>query len=507
MAQTVPASELDEYLRLLELSGRAHGPLFHHSAGSPRTVTGVHLWQARHPLAGRARSSGLWLEPIDPTLVTAFNSGRPYGINDGALWAGKGASAAFSGGARVGLGPVTATFHPTVWTSENRAFTLGPLTFPDRSPFAYAWSDRIDWPQRLGDAAPREFAWGQSSVRVQAGPWTVGFGTENFWLGPAVRNPILMSSTAAGFPHLDLGLSRPAGTFLGAVEFRVLWGSLGESAYFDTIPGNDRRLFAGLTAAISPRWISGLTLGFARVFYQTWTDTLGVGDFLAIVQPFTKDAIATEEDPEGNDEADQMLALSARWRFPEVGFEVYGEWARNDHNRNWRDFLLEPDHSQAFLIGFQKVVPSGPGTIRLRGEWTHLGRSATFQVRATPTFYFHHIARQGYTHEGQLLGAGIGPGSDAQHVAIDRYDGGGRFGAFLERVRYNDDEYYRRFATDRRREGHNVELAAGLSAYRLLGPVDAGLGVAVRREFNQYYEIGADATNVTASATLRWRWR
>lgn len=101
-----------------------------------------------------------------------------------------------------------------------------------------------------------------------------------------------------------------------------------------------------------------------------------------------------------NDSTDQLASLTARWVFPEPRFEAYVEWARTDFNERFRDFLVEREHSRAFTLGFQKVLPSGTGRLRLAGEHTTLGTSATFQVRGPVTYYVHGIAIQGYTHRG-----------------------------------------------------------------------------------------------------------
>src|SRR6185503_8435849 len=146
------------------------------------------------------------------------------------------------------------------------------------------------------------------------------------------------------------------------------------------------------------------------------------------------------------------------WVLPPAGFEVYLEWARNDHNIDFRDLLLEPDHSQAVTIGFQKSLGRGGKRSRIRGEWTNLSRSQTFQVRDTPPYYVHHLVTQGYTQHGQIIGAGIGPGSDSQQIAFDHYSGQGRWGVFLRRVRLDDDAYYTAFAPTSYYEGHQVEL-------------------------------------------------
>lgn len=505
----VVAGEVEGYLRLLEIDGLAHGlPLVYRSLSSLRTarVTGSHPWVGRGVITERPDSSTTWWRLVPLEFRTVYNSRYPRGINDGALWAGRGFSVAASGGVAGTIGPLSAWLYPTAMLEQNRDFDIWPVTSTTYSPLSYPWRvGRIDWPQRMGTTGRARLDPGQSGIRLDHRALTLGLSTENLVWGPAVMNPIVMSASAAGFPHVDLGLGRPVATPLGRLESRLVWGRLTESNWFDTVATNNARIFTGLTLAWEPRWLPGLTLGMTRVLYTMWDDSLRFVDFVDVFQPFLKQHIATSTDPEGNDDRDQLLSLVARWTFPASGFEAYVEWARNDHSVNLRDFLLQPDHSQTWSAGFQKSLPSGPlGRIRLRGEVNHLSRSHTFQVRATPSLYQHHLVRQGYTHQGQLIGAGIGPGSDSQHLGIDRFTPGGRWGFFFQRVRYDDDAYYQLLGPIRRREGHNVELTGGVSVLRWLGDFRAALQLSLSRELNRHYVMRRDATNLNAVLTVGW---
>lgn len=508
-----PGTELDDYVRLLEITGRLTGaalvfrPLAARHVGSTLRADSAHPWDRRASLRPNAAPDpGLHLTLLDPSLHAVVQSAYPRGVNDGALWAGKGLSAEISGGAMAALGPLTATFLPTVYAAANTYFATAPVSQADRSSFSYPWQSGIDWPQRLGSEVLTEFDWGQSGIRLDLAGFTAGLTTENLWWGPAQRHPILMSNTAPGFPHAELGTGRPVRTAIGKVETRLVWGSLSESGYFDTASTNDRRFFAGLTAAIEPRWVPGLTLGLGRVFYLPW-DSVDAGDVLLGLQTVFKEDLADSLNPGGDDDRDQMLSFYARWVLPESGFEAYVEWSRNDHNWDLRDFILEPDHSQAFVVGWTKAIASGPNLWRLRGEMTHLERSRTFQVRASPVYYTHHVVQQGYTHKGQLIGAGIGPGGSAQFFSVDRYSPEGRMGLYAERVRYDNDAYYELFGPTDSYLGHDVELTLGLSALRFVGDFDLRGVLAISRELNRYFRVSNDVTNLRAEATVTWRVR
>ena len=510
-------SPLDDYERLLELdSGLVNAPLLFRSPSllaelGPVARDTLHPWHARYPFAAPApRPSRPTIDLLDPVLVSVYNSAYPRGGNDGALWAGRGGTVGLSAGARLRWGPVTAVLDPTVSWDQNRTFTLPPdtglgIARPGLSRYAYPWQNgEIDWPLRFGAASFTSVDWGQSGIRVTGGPATIGFSTENMWWGPAFQNPIIMSNNAPGFPHLDLGTSRPVWIGIGRAELRIIWGRLQESAYFDTISTNNGRLFSGAVLGFAPKWIPGLTLGLTRVFYQTW-DSLGVADFTDIFQTFLKAGLASAGNPEGEDKRDQIVSLVARWTLPAAGFQAYVEWARNDHSRDLRDLLTEPEHSRAYTVGFQQLLRGAVARWRLRGEFTTLGRDASVLTRATPPFYVHPLVRQGYTNNGQLIGAAIGPGSQSEILQLDRFGPSGRVGGFVQRVRFDDDAYYTSFAPTLGHEALFTELSAGLRATRFVGPLDVSGSLTLSRELNRYYQVGNDVTNVMLTLGARWR--
>lgn len=506
-------TELDQYLRLLELTGRLTTPSLVFRPVLPRHVRSglvsdsAHPWAARYPMDDTLLASGgLRVMPLEPTVKSVYRSAYPRDVNDGALWAGKGMSGAIEGGFGGMWGPVTFTLYPTIYATANRPFPLAPLG-SSQPAFSYPWrGGGIDWPQRFGDEAFGRADWGQTSVRLDLAGFTAGLGTENMWWGPAARYPILMSNTAPGFPHLDLGTGRPVHTFLGRAEARFVWGQLDESPYFEVAGVDDRRFFVGLTAALEPRWLPGLTLGIARAFQLPW-DSIRVEDFFVVFQTIFKNALGGPDPLRrgGDDLRDQVLSLYGRWLLPESGFEVYGEWSRTDHSGDLRDLLLEPEHSRAYMLGAAKAVVSGTSMWSVRAEAAQVERPvANALVRGGGDFYVHGIVQQGYTHRGQMLGAAIGPGASSRFLSVDRYTPGGRIGAYAEWVRYDNDAYYDRF-TFTTPEGHDVELTLGLSAMRFIGDFTLGGVVAVSRELNRYFAVGNDVTNLHLETRVSWR--
>lgn len=414
-------------------------------------------------------------------------SGYPDDRNNGALWEGKGFSTAFRLGGEVRAGPVTAALRPEVLYQENRSFPLVVRHLPGISPWAHPWyASMIDYPQRFGDGTFSRVVPGESYIRVDVAGFAAGVSTESLWRGPALRYPIMMSSTAGGFPHLFVGTSRGVDVWIGRLEAEVILGELTESDYFDEDPGNDESLLANWALNLEPRWVPGLHLGLTRSF-QYRADEAGstLDPFLRFFSP-----------ADGNRPGNEVASVYARWVFEESGAEVYGEWARDDRFLNFNELLQEPDHSQAYMLGVQKLTPvSDELSLRIHGELVHLQEKGEDRSgsRPMPIFYTNTTVTQGYTYRGQLLGAGVGPGADAQFLAIDALVPRGTFGAYFERVRRND---LAGRALDIRRWSpyeHDTEITGGLRGLLLRGDFRATADIAWSFRYNR--EFGDDERN------------
>jgi hypothetical protein len=490
-------------LRSLQLQGTAPvGALTIRRPSSERMFAPCAAGADTAALPQAARSIAL----LPVRLRSVYNSAYPVDVNNGVLWAGRGASAAASAGIEVRFGPASAGAYPTVAVHQNREFDLAPVQRSGLSPFSYA-GHVIDWPQRHGDDSFSVLDPGSSFVRLDAFGAAIGLSTENLWLGPAQRMPLLMGASAPGFAHLFLGTSRPADIRIGSLEAHAVWGRLTESDYFDGNADNRHRLLALLAVVFEPAFARGLFIGVSRAYVAAFDSGDPGGMF---IDPY----IDVRDNPDGDN---QLLSLYARWVLPAAGFEVYGEWAREDHWATWLDLLLEPDHSQAYMLGFQKVGRFSGADLRWFGELAHLQSSATLRGgRGDVTFYTHTQLRQGYTHGGQLLGAWIGPGSDAQLLGVERVAGVRMTGITVERVRFDDDAYYAQWGHVYGQNGHDVSLGAVVRHVEPVGPFSIAASVGVARRHNRNF-IRFDGshpgdfrgeTNIHIDLDLRWqpRW-
>lgn len=437
-------------LRMRQLQGQA--PVTALTVRRPSTESMRPLCDADFPAPAGIDIGAVSAQLLPVRVRATNNSAYPVDINNGALWAGYGLSSALSLGATFRAGPLSAGIYPTVAHHQNGSYRTAPVSGTVHSPFTYG-NRTIDWVQRFGPDPFTVVDPGQSYVRLDAYGAALGVSTENMWLGPAQRMPLMMGSSAAGFAHVFLGTSRPVDIRIGSLEVQAFWGELQESDYFDGPGDNDERQIAGLSAVFEPAFARGLFLGGNRIYLAQLDDADLVDVILGPYTDVRENAVYD----------DQMLSLFARWVLPDAGFEVYGEWAREDHWADFTDLLLEPDHSQVYMAGFMKTGTLGPAALRWFGEFAHLQAAMPLRAgRGVVTFYTHSRLTQGYTHRGQLLGAWIGPGSDAQVIGVERVEGRRTSMLMIERVRYDNDAFYNRWGLVYGQKGHDVSLGATL---------------------------------------------
>jgi hypothetical protein len=431
-----------------------------------------------------------------------LNSAYPEDRNNGALWAGRGLSGELSGGVIVRLGAVTIGGIPTITREQNRAYELLP-PLNERSQYANGLYRSVDAPQRFGPRAYSTFDAGQSVLRVDAWRLGIGFSKENVWWGPGISNAILFTNTAPGFPHVFLNTRRPLNIGIGRLTGEALWGKLSESSYFDSIPGNDRRMIVGGLLALEPGWVRGLYLGLGRTFVMPW-DSISGRNLFPFGQTFWKKNLASPGNPTGTSNDDQRVSIMARYVLPESHFELYGEWAREDHAWNTSDFIQEPEHSAGHVIGAQKLfIRSDTRWIRWYGEAANLQnlRQSRLTIRTTPTFYTH--SPQGHTQLGQLLGASIGPGGESQLLGIDVLGLTSLLGAYVERVR-RDEFSPRGIAawSTTWPPRHDVAMTIGLKASKAAAGLRLDGEIAHSKRYNRNFI--RDESNTRAQLRISW---
>lgn len=381
----------------------------------------------------RSSMRSSWSAPLpsgfavqDANVFSSFNSAFPSGWADGALWQGKGFNSIASFGASYSNGWMSAALYPELSFSQNLEFPLNPKT--TNPPYGDAHGNTWDHPERFGDSPVWYAGFGQSAVEINLGVFSGTFGTRNLSWGPSRINPIMLSAQGAGFPHLELAVE-PTETFLGTFESRLLYGYLKASDYRKDKSRSGERLWSGLFLSYSPPFWSNLTFTAARTIISLWQDISVIDIFRPIQFGFSR--FFTEDD--------QRMSFGFDVKEPMLGFEVYGEWARNDYSPGFREWIVNLEHSQNWVLGTRKSFYLNNGDrIGLEAELAvmSLGLENMININGyNPNgadFYTHWFMSEGYTVNGQDLGAGCGNGN-MQSLSILYFSRTFTFGYSLSR--------------------------------------------------------------------------
>jgi hypothetical protein len=187
-----------------------------------------------------------------------------------------------------------------------------------------------------------------------------GVSSENLWLGPGLRNAILLTNNAPGFPHAFLGTSQPADIGIGWLEVQALWGRLDRSAY---APVPAHPVFSALVLSFQPKWLPGLYIGGGRAFAETWS-SLQSHHLVSILEPPLKRMVAGGDKPQDN----QVASAWFRWARPDSGFELYGEYAYGDFPISVSGLLRAPDQTHGWVAGFQRLLRVLDQRVRIQFE-------------------------------------------------------------------------------------------------------------------------------------------
>ena len=469
--------------------------------------------------------------------INQFNTDRPAGLNDGAMIPARGYQTFYSRGIYAKYGHLSIQLMPEFVHAENLSFAGFPdnRTDPDWAEqlwyqiYHYAYN-KIDMPERFGDKAFDKIYWGQSSIRLNYGALSFGLSNENLWWGPGIYNSLLMTNCAPGFKHLTLNTVKPIRTLIGSFEGQIIAGKLEQSGY--TPPEPDRRYFqtllyvpkpddwrylSGIVLTYQPKWVPGLFVGLARS-YQVYSKVMGksFGDYFPIFNPFGKKGNGgTAEDAK---KRTQLGSVFARWIWQKAKGEIYFEYGRSDYFWNLQDLELEASHSSAYILGLRKLIPlkAYKGEyIQVNMEVTQLEMNPTTRQRNGQSWYISDVVSAGYTNKGQLLGAGIGPGSNLQTINISWIKSLKTIGIKLERYVHNND-FFNTYITDPRMNW--VDISAGLNASWYYKNLLFSFNIDAIRSINyqwlyipipsnppQYWDHGKDLYNYHAQIGVTYR--
>ena len=430
--------------------------------------------------------------PIDYNIE--FNSRHPYNRNNGSMVPNRGYQHIISAGIYAEIGPLSIQLKPEYLYSQNKdfeGFGEGP-----NGHYPVIWAKRyilwngMDAPERFGEKSISKTLIGQSSIRLNFKGLSLGVSNENIWWGPAIRNSIMMSNQARGFKHITFNTTKPLKTKIGNFEWQFVTGRLensgftppntdytyaGTNIYVPKINQNgetdDWRYFQGYSITYSPKWISGLSLGLIR-WVQMYSALVEGKYYWMNGKPtyfplFSNLFRKNDKYSDYETQTDQGAGVFLRWLWKDSKAEIYAEFHYNDAKQNLRDLLLDSDHARAATVGIQKIFHSKNNNFNylFSWEWTQMEQTGGRLLREAGSWYRHGSVHDGFTNHGEILGSGIGPGSNSHYFALSRIRDKEKIGIALEIIDQDNDFYYRAFesAKDYRRYWKDFNLHLNFS--------------------------------------------
>ena len=382
------------------------------------------------------------------------NSLQPISFNDGNMYPSRGWQERYSYGVNLKLLIFDINYQPEKLMVQNLTQEYYPGNTGDGN-FMFKYfgmvANNIDNFRQFGYDRIEETTLGQSRAGIRTKYMAAGISNENIWWGPGKRNSLVFTNNAAGFKHYYLKTVEPIKTYIGSFELAGVVGRLDTTKYTEidqellnicrpckVFKNLDEREIDGITINYQPKWVPNFFIGYAysRQFYRHATDALG-----DTVNFFSKNLPKQE-----------IGSLIFRFAMPEDHAEFYGEMGLpNEAPWPWKFFKerMRP----AFIFGATKLVPLKlfDSYLSLNVEFTQLQltNSRDILYEGSPwgggkpnSWYLSTIVKQGYSNNGQLMGASIGPGSNNQSISLSWNKGYNKIGVFVERTVFNNDFYY-----------------------------------------------------------------
>lgn len=501
-------------------AGTVLAQTMHEFTGAPGELTRVfYIHQEDRTALHYNNSAGLWsLLPFDdiktekglfrPNLsvlpvvsATQYNSDRPWGPNSGPVWAGRGFTQSYSAGVAVQWFLLDTQVRPIYTTVQNRDYRTPDKYLEGQALTRYnSFYTGFDHPVRI-DSVSTSFTYlGDSWVKLAFGPISAGVSNQNLWWGPGRRSTLFMTNDGAGFNHATVHTNRPLNLYALNLQFQYIAARLERSHYNPINHIDDWRFLTALVVDVEPRFMPGLHVGLIRAFHIRERDIKSRSDYFPLFQPFAKSSLPAGDSPlqDGSAPDDQRASVYFSWGFPDAGFTFYGEYGRTDHASDVRDFLLQPHHARAYMMGFHKTFETDriePARWSLSAEIMDASNTTSSRVRLWRqgqqaydiNFYAHGAVRHGFTHLGQPLGSWYAASSSGWFVSLQRSVQSFDAGLLLEHIRKNRVTYLSlQEINDNARQEREI-IAGGYFSKRFLNTLDARVGVYRVASRNRYY--------------------
>lgn len=396
----------------------------------------------------------IYWEGLNVKYNVQSNSALPIGFNEGNMYPSIGGQHRISVGTRFTWKNIELNIQPEWVTARN----INPPVFLGNKEDGNFWAryylhiqNNIDYYTQMGRKPLTTLFPGQSYIAYHYKKWSGGVSTENQWWGPGVRNSLMMTNEAPGFYHFFVKTNEPLITSLGTFEGKAIVGRLESPTMPPTEDSLMRTIWAdgifrknksvrhieGFNISWQPKWLPNVFLGYSYITQSYILNRNILGKQMGLLS--------------SGRPKQQLGAITMRIVLPKDHAEIYAELGQpNQAISPWR--LFGDSVKTGFVVGARKLFTFGTkgAYLKLYAEFTQLQLmnpalvidvASPFGGPMYTSWYTSPKVRQGYTHQGKMLGASIGPGSNSQSLGLSWHKGNNKVGLFIERVVHNNDFY------------------------------------------------------------------
>jgi hypothetical protein len=305
---------------------------------------------------------------------------------------------------------------------------------------------------------------------------------------------------------------------IGNFEFAYIFGGIRESDYFTVNKGFGMLSVNSLIVVYKPGFSEGFSIGFIRSYFHPYPDSFDQywNQAKKLFEPGLREAIEDNGEPRGADPDNQIGSVFFRYFLPDHQFEIYGEYGRNDHSGNWRDFRAQPNHHRAYTIGGTKTMflPKNR-LLAVNIEINQLEAMRTALIRGESHlggWYTHTSQVLGFSNTGQILGSPYGPGVNLQKIRGEVLGPSGGIALKIARITYHNsrmDQYFDQVLAANqiiveRWEVRNIELLFGaeITAFLKYG-LELSAVIEQSIIFNHHHILDNDRGNTRMELVFR----
>ncbi len=382
-----------------------------------------------------------------------FNSHHPHIENNGSMLKTGGLQTIYSSGVYGKFWKIEYQIRPEILLNSNKDYAGFPSDHEELIWVEiYQWWNNIDTPEQFGHDLKFYFLPGQSFVKLNLSKVSIGYSTQNLWWGPGKNNSLTMTDNARGFHHMFFASNQPIYTPIGYIEWQAIIGKLEASGFAPPDSNrmsrstalfhpkvNDWRYLTGWIFSYQPKWLDGLSLGAVVTKQQYFESVNERNDYF----PFFSDLKGKPAFDHSRDIRDITRSYFLRWHSP--NFEIYTEIGNTSDRRVKDHSGIEKGKTTGYILGMSNLIPLKTSHLEFNAEITQLARPVRFAKDHVDSWYIDDVVRHGYTHMGEIIGSGIGPGSNIQQFSLSWIRDFRKVGIQLERLAHNKDFYNHHF--------------------------------------------------------------